>query len=186
MCGRNHDSLQLMRIPLGRHHGAPLTVRPLLASVAFSTLLAGCGHNPTRSGPLAGLADALLPDRVIQTCVIVPADMDLERQGFRECLGGDRAVLVRVEANGRVRRVSQFWASPPQPLRTEVVGALQRAYGPGVAICDPQVREGAWEAPTYRIEVFVTAADDRLELMRELRLAHSFTADCPDTTRGAA
>jgi hypothetical protein len=179
--------LQLISHSLGRHHGAPLRIRLRLANVAFTTLLAGCGHNPTRSGPLAGLADSLLPDRGIQTCTIVPADMDLERQGFRECVSGDRAVLLRVEATGRVRRVSQSWASPPQSLRAEIVGALQRGYGPGVAICDPQVREGwRWETPTYRIEVFVTAADNRLELMRELRLAHSFEADCPDTARGAA
>ena len=70
-----------------------MTVRLLLASAAFSTLLAGCGYNLTRSGPLAGLADSLLPDRVLQTCVIVPAEALTEPQGATQrgifCRGRD-------------------------------------------------------------------------------------------------
>ena len=118
---------------------------------AVLTFALGCSSRPQARGPLAGIADSLLPRSRPQTCRSVPKDSALAHPtDYTTCLQKpDTAVAVAFGKDGKVTFVTVRIARRSDPI-SHIVASLTRAYGVPDTICGEVLH---WETSTSSVDL---------------------------------
>ncbi len=128
--------------------------------------LSACYEQAPRSGPLAHIADSLLPQQTVAWCRSYHAELPGEPT-VHTCTGGRTAVLV--DRWGRVQRVIRHEGPGPGgvlDLYNERARQLATTLGAGQRVCFGEDGRGPmgrqWSSPEYT--AYVTMAVDTTEV----------------------
>src|ERR1041384_8178707 len=115
-----------------RHYASPMKVRS--ASCLMPAIALACTSGPRRIGPLAGVADSLLPRLAAQVCFHVPPQTGVAYEtGYFDCSSDpDSLVQIKLLENGQVTSVSVRTSVDTQSSNADgQLEHLRALYGPG-------------------------------------------------------
>lgn len=170
----------------------PIAILRWVWLVMVLVVTAACSGSGQRSGPLATLAEAVMPADAPTTCldVVEPPSLTATRNTACQVHVGDTTVtIVKVRGGDRVVRVTRLW-QPGEPLQVaydRAVTALSDTLGAGRPICIGSTRDPAhrWQ----RDSMFATLAQitQSAELELTFRLGRpAFAESCGSSDEPAS